>query len=157
MHKVRVNHRVNTSMFFYLDSLLNAPIEIQINRIGDDIVKKNNKLTGIDSDGFRYKRFTYNEGYQTVLHPSLHDEAKAMEEWVEETQNQFRAVRPLLHALSKENISKETINYFIPEAITIDVLSASDITFKNQVEKLEKEYPTEIMALNLLKIGALLV
>lgn len=157
MHKVRVNHRVNTSMFFYLDNLLNAPIEIQINRIGDDIVKKNNKLTGINSDGFRYKRFTYNEGYQTVLHPSLHDEAKAMQEWVEETQNQLRAVRPLLHALSKENISKETINYFIPEAITSDVLSASDITFKNQVERLEKEYPTEIMALNLLKIGALLV
>ena len=157
MHKVRVNHRVNTSMFFYLDSLLNAPIEIQINRIGDAIVKKNNELTGIDSDGFRYKRFTYNGGYQTVLHPSLHDEAKAMEEWVEETQNQLRAVRPLLHALSIENISKETINYFIPEAITSDVLSASDITFKNQVERLEKEYPTEIMALNLLKIGALLV
>lgn len=157
MHKVRVNHRVNTSMFFYLDNLLNAPIEIQINRIGDDIVKKNNKLTGINSDGFRYKRFTYNEGYQTVLHPSLHDEAKAMQEWVEETQNQLRAVRPLLHALSKEDISKETINYFIPEAITSDVLSASDITFKNQVERLEKEYPTEIMALNLLKIGALLV
>ena len=157
MHKVRVNHRVNTSMFFYLDNLLNAPIEIQINRIGDDIVKKNNELTGIDSDGFRYKRFTYNEGYQTVLHPSLHDEAKAMEEWVEETQNQLRAVRPLLHALSTGDISKETINYFIPEAITSDVLSASDITFKNQVEKLEKEYPTEIMTLNLLKIGALLV
>lgn len=157
MHKVRVNHRVNTSMFFYLDNLLNAPIEIQINRIGDDIVKKNNELTGIASDGFRYKRFTYNGGYQTVLHPSLHDEAKAMEEWVEETQNQLRAVRPLLHALSKEDISKETINYFIPEAITSDVLSASDITFKNQVERLEKEYPTEIMALNLLKIGALLV
>lgn len=157
MHKVRVNHRVNTSMFFYLDNLLNAPIEIQINRIGDDIVKKNNKLTGIDSDGFRYKRFTYNEGYQTVLHPSLHDEAKAMEEWVEETQNQLRAVRPLIHALSREDISKETINYFIPDAITSDVLSASDITFKNQVERLEKEYPTEIMALNLLKIGALLV
>ena len=157
MHKVRVNHRVNTSMFFYLDNLLNAPIEIQINRIGDDIVKKNNELTGIASNGFRYKRFTYNEGYQTVLHPSLHDEAKAMEEWVEETQNQLRAVRPLLHALSIENISKETINYFIPEAITSDVLSASDITFKNQVERLEKEYPTEIMALNLLKIGALLV
>ena len=157
MHKVRVNHRVNTAMFFYLDNLLNAPIEIQINRIGDDIVKKNNELMGIDSDGFRYKRFTYNEGYQTVLHPSLHDEAKAMEEWVEETQNQLRAVRPLLHALSIENISKETINYFIPEAITSDVLSASDITFKNQVERLEKEYPTEIMALNLLKIGALLV
>ena len=39
MHKVRVNHRVSTSMFFYLDNLLNAPIEIQINRIGDDIVK----------------------------------------------------------------------------------------------------------------------
>lgn len=157
MHKVRVNHRVNTSMFFYLDNLLNAPIEIQINRIGDDIVKKNNELTGIDSDGFRYKRFTYNEGYQTVLHPSLHDEAKAMEEWVEETQNQLRAVRPLLHALSTGDISKETINYFIPEAITSDVLSASDITFKNQVERLEKEYPTEIMTLNLLKIGALLV
>ena len=157
MHKVRVNHRVNTSTFFYLDNLLNAPIEIQINRIGDAIVKKNSELTGIDSDGFRYKRFTYNGGYQTVLHPSLHDEAKAMEEWVEETQNQLRAVRPLLHALSIENISKETINYFIPEAITSDVLSASDITFKNQVERLEKEYPTEIMALNLLKIGALLV
>lgn len=157
MHKVRVNHRVNTSMFFYLDNLLNAPIEIQINRIGDDIVKKNNELTGIDSGGFRYKRFTYNGGYQTVLHPSLHDEAKAMEEWVEETQNQLRAVRPLLHALSTGDISKETINYFIPEAITSDVLSASDITFKNQVEKLEKEYPTEIMTLNLLKIGALLV
>ena len=157
MHKVRVNHRVNTSMFFYLDNLLNAPIEIQINRIGDDIVKKNIKLTGIDSDGFRYKRFTYNEGYQTVLHPSLHDEAKAMEEWVEETQNQLRAVRPLLHALSTGDVSKETINYFIPEAITSDVLNASDITFKNQVERLEKEYPTEIMALNLLKIGALLV
>ena len=157
MHKVRVNHRVNTSMFFYLDNLLNAPIEIQINRIGDNIVKKNNELTGIDSDGFRYKRFTYNEGYQTVLHPSLHDEAKAMEEWVEETQNQLRAVRPLLHALSTGDISKETINYFIPEAITSDVLSASDITFKNQVERLEKEYPTEIMTLNLLKIGALLV
>ena len=26
MHKVRVNHRVNTAMFFYLDNLLNAPI-----------------------------------------------------------------------------------------------------------------------------------
>ena len=157
MHKVRVNHRVNTSMFFYLDNLLNAPIEIQINRIGDDIVKKNNELTGIDSDGFRYKRFTYNEGYQTVLHPSLHDEAKAMEEWVEEMQNQLRAVRPLIHALSREDISKETINYFIPDAITSQVLSVSDSIYKKQIEKLEKEYPTEIMALNLLKIGALLV
>lgn len=157
MHKVRVNHRANISMFFYLDNLLNAPIEIQINRIGDDIVKKNNELTGIDSDGFRYKKFIYNGGYQTVLHPSLHEEAKAMQEWAEEMQNQLRIVKPLLHALSKEGISKETINYFIPEAITSDVLSASDITFKNQVERLEKEYPTEIMALNLLKIGALLV
>ena len=157
MHKVRVNHRANISMFFYLDNLLNAPIEIQINRIGDDIVKKNNELTGIDSDGFRYKKFIYNGGYQTVLHPSLHEEAKAMQEWAEEMQNQLRIVKPLLHALSKEGISKETINYFIPEAITSDVLSASDITFKNQVERLEKEDPTEIMALNLLKIGALLV
>lgn len=61
-----------------------------------------------------------------------------MEEWVEEMQNQLSAVRPLLHALSTGDISKETINYFIPEAITSDVLSASDITFKNQVEILER-------------------
>ena len=113
MHKVRVNHRANISMFFYLDNLLNAPIEIQINRIGDDIVKKNNELTGIDSDGFRYKKFIYNGGYQTVLHPSLHEEAKAMQEWAEEMKNQLRIVKPLLHAISKEGISKEPINYFI--------------------------------------------
>lgn len=157
MHKVRVNHRVNTSMFFYLTTLIKNPIKTQFNRIGNDIVKKNNELTGVNSDGFRYKKFTYNGGYQTVLHPSLHEEAKAMLEWVEEMQNQLIIIKPLIHALSEEGISKETINYFIPDAITSQALSGSDIIHKKQVEKLEKEYPTEIMALNLLKIGALLV
>ena len=144
-------------MFFYLKTLLDKPIEIQFNKIGDDIVKKNIELTGEQSHGFRYKKFIYNEGYQTVLHPSLHEEAKAMQEWSEEMQNQLRIIKPFLHALSGEDISKETINYFIPDAITSQVLSASDDIHKKQVERLEKEYPTEIMALNLLKIGALLI
>ena len=157
MQSIRMNHRTNTSMFFYLTSLIKNPIKTQLNRIGDDIVKKNNKLTGVNSVGFRYKKFTYNGGYQTVLHPSLHEEAKAMLEWLEEMQNQFKTIKPLLHALSEEGISKETINYFIPDAITSQALSASDVIHKKQVEKLEKEYPTEIMALNLLKVGALLV
>lgn len=157
MHSIKINHRINASMFFYLSSLIDKPIEIQINRLGDDIVKKNNELTGIQSVGFRYKKFIYNEGYQTILHPSLHEEAKAMKEWVEHMRNQHRIIQPLLHALSSENTSKETINYFIPDAITSQVLSASDTIHKKQVERLEKEYPTEIMALNLLKIGALLI
>lgn len=157
MQSIRTNHRVNSNMFFYLTILMDKPIEIQINRLGDDIVKKNIELTGIQSVGFRYKKFIYNEGYQTVLHPLLHEEAKAMQEWVKEMQNQLRIIKPLLHALSEEGISKETINYFIPNAITSQALSTSDVIHKKQVEKLEKEYPTEIMALNLLKIGALLV
>lgn len=157
MQSIRINNRTNTSMFFYLTTLIENPIKTQFNRIGDDIVKKNNKLTGVNSVGFRYKKFTYNEGYQTVLHPSLHEEAKAMLEWLEEMRNQFKTIKPLLHALSTEDVSKETINYFIPDAITSQVLSASDAIHKKQVEKLEKEYPSEIMALNLLKIGALLV
>ena len=157
MQSIRTNHRINTSMFFCLTSLIKDPIKTQLNRIGDALVKKNNELTGVNSDGFRYKKFTYNGGYQTVLHPSLHEEAKAMLEWVEEMENQFRTIKPLLHALSTEDISKETINYFIPDAITSQALSNSDAVYKKQVEKLEKEYPTEIMALNLLKIGALLV
>ena len=157
MQSIRINNRTNTSMFFYLTSLIKNPIKTQLNRIGDNIVKKNNELTGEQSVGFRYKKFIYNGGYQTVLHPSLHEEAKALLEWIAEMENQLRIIKPLLHALSEEGISKETINYFIPEAITSDALSASDITFKNQVERLEKEYPTEIMALNLLNIGALLI
>lgn len=157
MQSIRTNHRINTSMFFYLTTLIKNPIKTQLNRIEDAIVKKNNELTGEQSVGFRYKKYTYNGGYQTVLHPSLHEEAKAMLEWVEEMENQFRTIKPLLHALSTEGISKETINYFIPDAITSQALSNSDAVYKKQVEKLEKEYPTEIMALNLLKIGALLV
>ena len=157
MQSIRINNRTNTSMFFYLTSLIKIPIKTQLNRIGDNIVKKNNELTGEQSVGFRYKKFIYNGGYQTVLHPSLHEEAKALLEWIAEMENQLRIIKPLLHALSEDGIYKETINYFIPEAITSDVLSASDITFKNQVERLEKEYPTEIMALNLLNIGALLI
>lgn len=157
MHSIKVNHRVNTSMFFHLKTLLDKPISIHFNRIGDDITKKNNELTGSQSVGFRYKKFTYNGGYQSVLHPSLHEEAKAMLEWAEHMESQFRTVQFLLHALSTEGISKETINYFIPDAITSQVLSTSDAIHKKQVERLEKEYPTEIMALNLLKIGALLV
>ena len=157
MHSIKINHKINTSMFFYLKSLLDRPIEIQFNRIGNDIVKKNIELTGEQSHGFRYKKFIYNGGYQTVLHPSLHEEAKAMQEWTEEMQNQLRIVNPLLQALSGEDTSKETINYFIPDAVISQVLSASGITYKKQVESLEKEYPNEIMALNLLKIGALLV
>ena len=157
MQSIRTNHRTNTSMFFYLTTLIKNPIKTQLNRIGDDIVKKNNELTNEQSVGFRYKRFTYNGGYQTVLHPSLHEEAKAMLEWVEEMENQFRAIKPLLLALSEEGISKETINYFIPNAITSQALSASDVIHKKQVERLEKEFPTEIIALNLLNIGALLV
>ena len=157
MQSIRINNRTNTSMFFYLTSLIKTPIKTQLNRIGDNIVKKNNELTGEQSVGFRYKKFIYNGGYQTVLHPSLHEEAKALLEWIAEMENQLRIIKPLLHALSEDGIYKETINYFIPEAITSDVLSASDITFKNQVERLEKGYPTEIMALNLLNIGALLI
>ena len=157
MQSIRINNRTNTSMFFYLTSLIKNPIKTQLNRIGDNIVKKNNELTGEQSVGFRYKKFIYNGGYQTVLHPSLHEEAKALLEWIAEMENQLRIIKPLLHALSEDGIYKETINYFIPEAITSDVLSASDITFKNQVERLEKGYPTEIMALNLLNIGALLI
>ena len=150
-------HRTNTSMFFYLKSLIENPIKTQLNRVGDVIVKKNNELTGVSSVGFRHKKFIYNEGYQTVLHPSLHEEAKDMQEWAEEMQNQLMMIKPLLHALSKEGISRETINYFIPEAITSQALSNSDAVYKKQVEELEKEYPIEIMALNLLKIGALLI
>ncbi len=157
MHSIKVNHRVNTSMFFHLKTLLDKPIAIHFNRIGDDITKRNNELTGSQSVGFRYKKFTYNGGYQSVLHPSLHEEAKAMLEWAEHMESQLRTVQFLLHALSTEGISKETINYFIPNAITSQVLSTSDAIHKKQVERLEKEYPTEIMALNLLKIGALLV
>ena len=157
MQSIRTNNRTNTSMFFYLTSLLDNPIEIHINRIGDNIVKKNIELTGIQSNGFRYKKFIYKGGYQTVLHPLLHEEAKAMQEWIEEMHKQLRIIKPLLYALSTEDISRETINYFIPDAITSQALSGSDIIHKKQVEKLEKEYPTEIMALNLLKIGALLV
>ena len=157
MQSILTNHGTNISMFFYLTSWIKNPIKTQLNRIGDDIVKKNNELTNEQSVGFRYKRFTYNGGYQTVLHPSLHEEAKAMLEWVEEMENQFRAIKPLLHALSEEDISIETINYFIPDAITSQVLSTSDAIHKKQVERLEKEFPTEIMALNLLKVGALLV
>ena len=157
MQSIKIKHKVNTSMVFHLTNLIDEPIEIQINRLGDDIVKKNNELTGIQSVGFRYKKFIYNGGYQTVLHPSLHEKAKAMQEWVEEMHNQLRIIKPLLHALSVENISRETINYFIPDAITSQVLSASNAIHKKQVEELEKEFPTEIMALNLLKIGALLV
>lgn len=157
MHSIKINHRVNTSMFFYLKTLLDKPISIQFNRIGDDITKRNNELTGSQSVGFRYKKFTYNGGYQSVLHPSLHEEAKAMLEWAEHMESQLRTVQFLLHALSTEGISKETINYFIPDAITSQVLSTSDAIHKKQVKRLEKEYPTEIMALNLLKIGALLV
>ena len=157
MQSIRMNNRTNISTFFYLTNLIKNPINTQRNRIGDDIVKKNNELTGEQSVGFRYKKYTYNGGYQTVLHPSLHEEAKAMLEWVREMQNQLMIIKPLLHALSEEGISKETINYFIPNAITSQALSASDAIHKKQVEKLEKEYPTEILALNLLKIGALLV
>lgn len=157
MHSIKVNHRVNTSMFFHLKTLLDKPISIHFNRIGDDITKRNNELTGSQSVGFRYKKFTYNGGYQSVLHPSLHEEAKAMLEWTEEMGNQLRIIQPFLHALSREDVSKETINYFIPDAITSQVLSTSDAIHKKQVERLEKEFPTEIMALNLLKIGALLV
>lgn len=157
MHSIKVNHRVNTSMFFHLKTLLDKPIAIHFNRIGDDITKRNNELTGSQSVGFRYKKFTYNGGYQSVLHPSLHEEAKAMQEWAEHMENQLRIIQPFLHALSREDVSKETINYFIPDAITSQVLSTSDAIHKKQVERLEKEYPTEIMALNLLKIGALLV
>lgn len=157
MQSIKINHRTNISMVFYLKALLDKPVEIQYNRIGNDITKRNNELTGSQSVGFRYKKFTYNGGYQSVLHPSLHEEAKAMLEWSEEMQNQLRIVQPLLNALSKEYTSRETINYFIPDAITIQVLSTSDAIHKKQVERLEKEYPTEIMALNLLKIGALLV
>lgn len=157
MQSSRINHRVNTAMFFHLTNLIDKPIEIQLNRLGDDIVKKNNELTGVQSVGFRYKKFIYNGGYQTVLHPSLHKEAKAMQEWVEEMRNQLRIIKPLLHALSKEDISRETINYFIPDAVTNHILSGSNAIHKKQVERLEKEFPTEIMALNLLKIGALLI
>ena len=157
MHSIKINHRVNTSMFFYLKSLLDEPIAIHFNRMGDDITKRNNELTGSQSVGFRYKKFTYNGGYQSVLHPSLHEEAKAMLEWAEHMEKQLRSIQLLLYALSSENTSKETINYFIPDAITSQVLSASDAIHKKQVERLEKEYPTEIMALNLLKIGALLI
>ena len=157
MQSIRINNRTNTSMIFYLTSLIKNPIKTQLNRIGDDIVKKNNELTGVKSDGFRYKKFTYNEGYQTVLHPSLHEEAKDMLEWGREMQNQLMIIKPLLLALSEEGISKETINYFIPDAIASQSLSRPDAIRKKQVERLEKEFPTEIMALNLLKIGALLV
>ena len=157
MQSIKIKHRFSSSMFFHLKSLLDKPIEIQFNRIGNDIVKKNNKLTSEQSVGFRYKKFIYNGGYQTVLHPSLHEEAKAMLEWVGEMENQFKTIKPLLHALSEEDISIETINYFIPDAITSQVLSTSDAIHKKQVERLEKEFPTEIMALNLLKVGALLV
>ena len=157
MQSIRINNRTNTSMFFYLTTLIKNPIKTQLNRIGDSILKKNNELTGEQSVGFRYKKFTYNGGYQTVLHPSLHEEAKALLEWIAEMENQLRIIKPLLHALSEEGISKETINYFIPDAVASHALSTSDAIHKNQVEILEKEYPTEIMALNLLKIGALLV
>ena len=157
MQSIRINNRTNTSMFFYLTSLIENPLKTQLNRIGDNIVKKNNELTGEQSVGFRYKKFIYNGGYQTVLHPSLHEEAKAMQEWIEEMHKQLRIIKPLLYALSTEDISKETINYFIPDAITSQVLSVSDAIHKKQVEKLEKEFPTEIMALNLLKVGALLI
>lgn len=157
MQSIKVNRRVNTAMLFYLRTLLNKPIEIQFSRIGDDIVKKNNELTGIQSNGFRYKKFIYNGGYQTILHPSLHEEAKAMQEWVEEMGNQLRVIQPLLYALSKEDVSRETIDYFIPDAVTNQILYGSDVIHKKQVERLEKEFPTEIMALNLLNIGALLV
>ena len=156
MQSIKINHRVNTSMFFYLKTLLDKPISIQFNRIGDDITKKNNELTGSQSVGFRYKKFTYNGGYQSVLHPSLHEEAKAMQEWAEEMENHLKKVQPLLHVLSSDEIGRQTINYFIPDAVS-HINDVSDAIHKKQVERLEKEYPTEIMALNLLKIGALLV
>ena len=54
------------------------------------------------------------------------------------------------------NIGKQTINYFIPNA-AVNISEVSDTLYKTQVAKLEEEYPTEIVALNILKIGALLV
>ena len=156
MHSLKLNYKTNISIVFYLKSLLDKPIEIQYNRIGNDITKRNNELTGSQSVGFRYKRFTYNGGYQSVLHPSLHEEAKAMLEWSEEMQNQLKTVQPLLHVLSSDEIGRQTINYFIPEAVS-HINDVADTVYKKQVESIEKEYPTAIMALNLLKIGALLV
>lgn len=156
MHSIKVNHSTNLSIVFYLKTLLDKPIEIQFNRIGDDITKRNNELTGSQSVGFRYKKFIYNGGYQSVLHPSLHEEAKAMQEWLEQMQKYINDVQPLLHALASEDIGKQTINYFIPDAVK-HIIEVPDTIYKKQVETLEKEFPTEIMALNLLKIGALLV
>lgn len=156
MQSIKLNYRTDISMVFYLASILEKPIDIQFHRIGDDITKRNNELTGVNSVGFRYKKFVYNGGYQTVLHPSLYKEAKDMQEWVGEMLNQLELIKPLLHALSSENIGKQTINYFIPDAVK-NIREVSDTLHKKQIETLEKEYPTEIMALNLLKIGTLLV
>ena len=156
MHPIKLNHIVNAPMYFYLKKLLDKPIAIHFNRIGDEITKRNNELTGSQSVGFRYKKFTYNGGYQTVLHSSLNEEAKAMLEWAEEMENQLKRVLPLLHALSSDEIGRQTINYFMPDAVS-HIDDVSDSVYKKQVESIEKEYPTAIMALNLLKIGALLI
>ena len=156
MQSIKVSHIANISMVYYLTSILEKPIDIQFHRLGDDITKRNNELTGKNSIGFRYKKFTYNEGYQSALHPSLHQEAKDMEQWILEMQRQIKLIQPLLYALSLENIGKQTINYFIPNA-AVNISEVSDTLYKTQVAKLEEEYPTEIVALNILKIGALLV
>ena len=142
-------------IMYLLYALLEKPIEKQYKSIGDSIVERNNKLLGTNYEGFRHKKFVYNEGYQHPIHPDLIQNVIAMQEWRDDMDNHLYNVQPLLKALSENEIGSNTINYFIPSADLKSNLIEDSIA-KKQIESIQSKYEKELESLNILNIGTLL-
>ena len=143
-------------IMYLLYALLEKPIEKQYKSIGDSIVERNNKLLGTNYEGFRHKKFVYNEGYQHPIHPDLIQNVIAMQEWRDGMDNHLYNVQPLLKALSENDIGSNTINYFIPSADLKSNLIEDSIAQK-QIESIQSKYEKELESLNILNIGTLLI
>ena len=142
-------------IMYLLYALLEKPIEKQYKSIGDSIVERNNKLLGTNYEGFRHKKFVYNEGYQHPIHPDLIQDVIAMQEWRDSMDNHLHNVQPLLKALSEKDIGSNTINYFIPSAALKSNLIEDSVT-QEQIESIQSKYEKELESLNILNIGTLL-
>ena len=140
----------------FLYALLEKPIDKQYKAIGDSIVERNNKLLGTNYEGFRYKKFVYNEGYQHPIHPDLIQDVIAMQEWRDNMDSHLHNVQPLLKALSGKGIGSNTINYFSPSA-NLKANLIEDSIAQKQIESIQSKYAKELESLTILNIGTLLI
>ena len=153
MHSYKNRHYI---VMHFLYALLEKPIDKQYKEIGDSIVERNNKLLGTNYEGFRHKKFVYNEGYQQPIHPDLIQDVIAMQEWRDNMDNHLHSVQPLLKALSENDIGSNTINYFIPSA-GLKANLIEDSVAQKQIESIQSKYEKELESLNILNIGTLLI